>query len=229
MQIKILHLVQGAGEARGLTVIIDVFRAFSVAAYAFAAGAERIIPVGGLEEARRLKAENPLALLVGERDERKPEGFDFGNSPSQLLHAGLKGKTIIHTTSAGTQGIVNAVHADEILTGSFVNAGAIARYIRKQEPARVSLVCMGYSAKQPVEEDNFCAEYIKNDLEGRENNFGAMTEIIRTTSGARFFDENRQSFAPSDDFDLCLALNRFEFVIRAEKKANYHEMRMIPV
>ncbi len=229
MNIRILQLIEGAREARGLTVIIDVFRAFSVAAYAFGAGAGRIIPAGSVESAFRLRDENPGSILVGEREEQMVPGFDFGNSPSQLLQADLHGKTLIHTTSAGTQGIVNAVQAGEILTGSFVNAGAIVAYIRKQDPVDVSLVCMGYSARYPVEEDTFCALYIQNALEGRDNDFANMVSVIRKTSGARFFDEKRQSFAPSADFGLCLDLDRFPFVIRAEKVDDHYELRKISV
>ncbi len=76
----------------------------------------------------------------------------------------------MHTTSSGTQGIVNATNADEIITGSFVNAAAIVRYISKKQPKIVSLVCMGYACEYPTDEDTLCAEYIKNELEGSTNN-----------------------------------------------------------
>ena len=214
MQIQILQLLEGAKKATGLTIIIDVFRAFSVAAYAFGSGVDKIYPVGDLEKAWRLKEENPDFLLVGERNEEKVPGFAFGNSPSQILQADLKGKTLIHTTSAGTQGLVNAINADEILTGSFVNAGAIVNYIREKNPQKVSLVCMGYSTLRPIEEDSFCAEYIKNELVGKARDFKEMRHIIRNTSGKRFFETNKQDYAPSADFDLCLKLNRFNFVLK---------------
>ena len=70
----------------------------------------------------------------------KVKGFDYGNSPSSVLGQDLTGKRIIHTTSAGTQGITNAAHADEIITGSLVNAKAIAAYIKQKNPEEVSLV-----------------------------------------------------------------------------------------
>jgi 2-phosphosulfolactate phosphatase len=99
MKIEILQLLEGAQKAKGLTVIIDVFRAFSTACYASHAGIQRIYPVGDLEKAYFLKQQNPDYILVGERNEQKPEGFDFGNSPSQLLESILTGKTMVHTTS----------------------------------------------------------------------------------------------------------------------------------
>ena len=239
MEIQILQLLDGAREARGLTVIIDVFRAFSTACYACYSGAEKIIPVGSIELAYRLKEQNPGFILLGERNEQKPEGFDFGNSPSQLVAEKIAGKTLVHTTSSGTQGIANARNSDEIITGSFVNAGAIVRYIRQQNPAVVSLVCMGYACEYPTDEDTLCAEWIKNELEtppnlpskGEEESkrFGEMVEIIRAGSGARFFDAEKQSWSPQADFGLCLNLNRFDFVLKMEKENELNYLRKIEI
>jgi 2-phosphosulfolactate phosphatase len=171
MKVKILQLLEGAKDARGLTVIIDVFRAFSTACYAFDCGVNRIFPIGEISLAYQLKEQNPDFVLIGERNEQKPAGFDFGNSPSQLIKEKIKGRTIVHTTSSGTQGIDNAKNADEIITGSFVNAGAIVRYIQKKQPQTVSLVCMGYACEYPTDEDTLCAEFIKNELEGSSKSF----------------------------------------------------------
>jgi 2-phosphosulfolactate phosphatase len=227
MEIEILQLLDGAKKAQGLTVIIDVFRAFSTACYAFSNGIQRIYPVGDLEMAYQLKQQNPDYILVGERNEQKPEGFDFGNSPSQLLEASLPGKTMVHTTSSGTQGIANATEADEIITGSFVNAQAIIDYIRKQNPDKVSLVCMGYSCRFPTDEDTLLAVYIKNELKGIPNDFQAMVEQIRTGDGARFFAPEKQEWAPMADFDLCLELNRFNFVLKVEQENGLNYLKKI--
>ena len=229
MDIEILQLLEGAKKAQGLTVIIDVFRAFSTACYAFGNGIQRIYPVGDLQMAYQLKQQNPDFILVGERNEQKPEGFDFGNSPSQLLEANLMGKTMVHTTSSGTQGIANATDADEILTGSFVNAGAIIDYIRKQNPAKVSLVCMGYSCQYPTDEDTLLAVYIKNELEGVTNDFQAIVEQLRNGDGARFFAPEKQEWAPAADFDLCLSLNRFDFVLKVEQENGLNYLMKIDV
>lgn len=219
MKIDILQLVKGTREARGLTIVIDVFRAFSSACYVAGKGAEQIISVGGVETAFGLKTSHPEYLLMGERNERMVEGFDFGNSPFQVESIDFTGKTVVQTTSAGTQGLVNAEHADEILTGSFVNADAIVNYIIRQSPAQVSLVCMGYAARHPIEEDTLCAEYIRMKLLGKTPDYSEMTETIRRTSGKRFFVAGHQDYAPSTDFYLCLDLNRFNFILKAEKIA----------
>jgi 2-phosphosulfolactate phosphatase len=239
MEIRILQLLEGAKEATGLTVIIDVFRAFSTTCYAFNAGAVKIIPIGEIEQAYKLKENNPDYILVGERNEQKPPGFDFGNSPSQLLNGDLTGKTIVHTTSSGTQGIANAKNANEIITGSFVNAGAIVKYIQQKQPKTVSLVCMGYACEYPTDEDTLCAEWIKNELEAPTNlptregikprSFEEMVEIIRTGSGARFFDPEKQSWSPHADFELCLDLNRFGLVLKVEKEGGVNVLKPILV
>ncbi len=229
MKIEILQLLEGAKKANGLTVIIDVFRAFSTACYIFEWGAKSVIPVGNIELSYQLKEKNPDFVLVGERNEQKPPGFDFGNSPSLLQTDRIKGKTIIHTTSSGTQGITNAIYAAEIITGSFVNAGAIVRYIQKNQPEIVSLVCMGYACEYPTDEDTLCATFIKNELESVPNNFDKMVDIIRNGSGARFFDEDKQNWSPKKDFELCLDLNRFDFVLKVEKQDELNYLRRINI
>lgn len=221
MNVEILQLTEGARKARGTGVIIDVFRAFSLACYAMEQGAEKIIPVGTVEEAFALKKKFPASLLVGEIQERMPEGFDYGNSPTQLEGINLSGRTLIHRTSAGTQGLVNAKSCDELITGSFVNAGAIVRYLQKQKPRQVSLVCMGYSTLEEADEDTFCAEWISERLAGRSPDFNRMVEKLRQGSGKRLLDPANQGHSPARDFDLCTDLNRFDFVLKAIPEGDY--------
>ena len=227
MDIRILQLIKGAREAKGLTVVIDVFRAFSLACYAFDLGVEKIIPVGDLEIAYELKKKNPDFILIGERNEKIMPGFNFGNSPTHILHQDFTGKTIIHTTSAGTQGIINAVNSTEILTGSFVNAKSIVNYIKLNNPDIVSLVCMGYSAKCPTDEDTYCAEYIRNELEGKNTDFEGMVKRLKIGSGSRFFEHDKQNYSPETDFRLCTDLNRFDFVIKSFKEDDLIILRKI--
>jgi 2-phosphosulfolactate phosphatase len=216
MEVKILHLIDGAKEAQGLTVIIDVFRAFSVACYAFGNGTEKIIPLGDINIAYKIKKENPEFLLIGERGGKKPEGFDYGNSPTQIENVDFTNKTIIQTTSAGTQGIANATNSTEIITGSFVNAQAIINYIKKQNPKKVSLVAMGSAGIRITDEDILCAEYIKNALENKSNNFSKIIEHLREYKSAHKFFNPDIDWAPEKDFDLCLTLDKFNFVLRVE-------------
>lgn len=237
---SILHCLDGAKNATGLTVIIDVFRAFSVECYLYEMGARLVRPVGTIEEARSLHEKIPDSILIGERKGIRCEGFDFGNSPSSLLRDKVEGKVAIHTTSAGTQGIVNATKASEIITGSLVNARAISDYIlrRRKEEAqkgndlKVSLVAMGLSGERPAEEDEFCAEYIRSLVtEGKApEDFEARKSDLRNFDGRRFFDPALQKDFPEKDYWMCIDHDRFPFVLSVKKDqwGYYSEKIMSP-
>ncbi len=220
MNINILQLIEGARQAIGLTVVIDVFRAFSTACYVMGNGAKRMIPVGDLELAYHLKHEHPDYLLIGERGGERPPEFDHGNSPTEVEQVDFTGRTVIHTTSAGTKGIANATQANEIITGSFCNVGAIIRYIQMKQADTVSLVCMGAAAQEPSDEDTMCAEYIKDALEGKQLDFERIRTHLRGYTSARKFFDPILTWAPQRDFDLCLDVNRFDFVLRVQQSEN---------
>ena len=227
MDIQILQLVEGARQAKGLTVIIDVFRAFTTESFIMSRKPEKIIPVGDMEVAWDYKAKHPDAILCGERGGAIIPGFDYGNSPSAVAEADFTGKTVIHTTSAGTQGIVNAVGADEILGGCLVNAKAIAYYIKKSRPEFVSLVCMGLAGKCPTDEDTLCAEYIKSLLEDRPlGDMDSRVDGLRYTDGAKFFDEAQQHIFPRRDFELSTMVGICPFVLRLTDDAESGLQRM---
>ena len=215
VNVNIYHLIEGARKAKGLTVIIDVFRAFSLECYLYAMGAKVVRPVETVADAFRLRDMIPHSLIAGERGGRKCEGFDFGNSPSLLDAVKINGKEVIHTTSAGTQGVANAVNASEIVTGSLVNAAAVAEYVKRCKIDEVSLVGMGKGGKEVAKEDELCAEYIKSLILGyplpdiRERIAG-----LRNDGGSHFFDADNQEDFPMADFDLCADYNRFNFVLK---------------
>ena len=218
MKIETLEFIDGARNAKGVAVIIDVFRAFSVACYAVDAGAVRIIATSEVSEAFKLKKKYKNSVLVGERNEKKIEGFDFGNSPTEIIKEDLSGKTVIHTTTAGTQGLTNAFNADAILTGSFVNASAVVRYIKSIDPDKVSLIAMGYRANCSAEEDLMCAEMIAAELKNEKSISEARIANLQNTSGKRFFDPVNLNFSPPTDFFLCTMINRFDFVLKATRR-----------
>ena len=218
MKIRISRLIEGAKQAEGLTVVIDVFRAFSLECWLYAMGAAEIRPVGAVGEALAWRERDPGCVLIGERHGRRLEGFDFGNSPSTVIPEAVRGKRIIHTTSAGTQGVTNAVRAEEILTGSFVNAKAVAEYILRRNPDQVTLVCMGKEGLEPAEEDELCALYIRSLLLGDGMpDIDARLQALRTGGGRHFFDPDNQEVYPEKDFGMCIERDRFRFVIRIEK------------
>lgn len=103
----------------------------------------------------------------------------------------VRGRRVIHTTSAGTQGITHAVHAQDIITGSLVNAKAVADYLLAGNPEIVSLVAMGKAGEEPCEEDLLCAEYIRSMLLGR-----PMADIDERIRELRFHGESISSTPP---------------------------------
>ena len=231
MEIQILQLLEGAKKAKGLTVIIDVFRAFTVEAYMAKNNAEKIIPVKDVQTAFDYKAVHPEALLCGERNGVMIEGFDFGNSPADIFPVDLTGKTLVHTTSAGTQGIANASAADEIITGSLANAKAIAAYIKSKQPQYVSLVCMGWNAENETAEDTLCGEYIKSLLEECPMaDIRERAQNLRYSTGAKFFDPKQQDVFKEQDFHLCVDVDAIDFVLRLKKSPDgLHYMERIDI
>lgn len=229
MEVQILHLIEGAKQAEGLTVIIDVFRAFSLECYLYDRGAALIHPVGSIEEAWALKRAHPDYVLIGERHGKKCEGFDFGNSPTAVPEEAVRGKTILHTTSAGTQGIINAAHAEEIVTGSLVNAAAVAAYIQKRRPEKVSLVCMGNEGVRLALEDELCAEYIQSILEGHPlPDVQERAFALKDRGGEHFFDPDNQEVFPEADFWACVQCDKFPFVLRVRREDGLLCSELIP-
>ena len=86
MNVQILELIDGAKAAKGLTVIIDVFRAMTVEAYVIENGAADLIPIGSVEEAYAYRQAHPGTLLMGERGGAMCPAFDFGNSQIGRAH-----------------------------------------------------------------------------------------------------------------------------------------------
>jgi 2-phosphosulfolactate phosphatase len=202
-------------------VIIDVFRAFSLAPWALARGAPYIVPVGTPEEALALRPRIPGCRLAGERDGRPLPGFDYGNSPDEISRADLAGRVLVHRTSAGVQGLLAARGADTVLAASFLTAGATVKWIRQRDPATVSLVAMGWNGCEPALEDRACAEYLAAALAGKAIDFGPLRAAIRDDpTGRRFFDPKLPWF-PEADFEACIALDRFDFAVVARPDDRY--------
>lgn len=228
MRIEILERLEGARNARGTTVIIDVFRAFSLEPFVLSQNAASLTAVETVETARSLKIQNPETILIGERHGRKLEGFDFGNSPASVNGVDFTGKDVVHTTSAGTQGLAAASQADILYAVSLVNAAATAKVISAGRPSQVSLVCMGWEGKRNTEEDLLCAEYIKSLLEGRPlSNIRTLAEELRYTEGKKFFDPMQADVFPEPDFWLCADPDRFDFAIEAVPCDNGFRMKAV--
>jgi len=220
MEIKNLKFLKGAKKAEGLTVIVDVFRAYTTAAYLFDMKADKIFIVSKIETAKKLKKELDSPILIGERKGIKLADFDYNNSPYFISQHNFSGKEIVLSTSAGTKGIIEAVGADEIVTGSFVNIAAAAKYIKNKKSDIISIVAMGNNGITEAAEDNLYVQELNKLLKGKE--ILSQNEIknrLRTPAGDRFFVEATQTEMPKEDFEYCLKINKFDFVIKAVKIA----------
>lgn len=203
MNVQIYSCLGKASLANGITVVLDVFRASNTIISCLASGVEYILPVDTLKKAYQLKKEMPDHLLFGERGGLPPEGFDYDNSPAKAIKLDLRGKKVIITTSNGSQGIIKAVNADEILVGSFSNAQTIINYIKNKNPKKVSLLAIGYNAIEPSLEDEECAKYIKAKLENKDINFNKIKNQILQSDGANRLKKLNQE----NDLEICLELN----------------------
>lgn len=212
-----LSLLAGARAAIGATVIIDVFRGFSLAPWALARGAEAVVPVRTEDEALALRDRHPGSLIAGGRDGRPVSGFDFSNSPAAIRRTSLTGRILIHRTGAGTQGLIAAVKvgAHPVLAGSFLNAAATAKWLLDYGARDISLVAMGWNGREEALEDSLCAVYMRELLLGRSPDFAPVKERIREdATGRRFFDPALPWF-PEADFDACMDIDRFDSAIVA--------------
>jgi 2-phosphosulfolactate phosphatase len=202
-----------ARAARGVAVVIDVFRAFTTAAVAFANGAESIAIVGDLETALDLRARGVGRYCLGERGGLRPDGFDFGNSPVEILDRRFDGETLIQTTSNGTKGLLAASGADAVYAGSLAIADATVEAVRSEPQAEVHFIAMGADDVERAEEDELCALYMRARLAGRRPDVEAIRRVIETTSGR--MDSVVLSAA---DIDFCLTANRYDFAIRVARE-----------
>jgi 2-phosphosulfolactate phosphatase len=210
--------LETCSEATGTVVVIDVLRAFTCAAFAFAAGAEEIILVQETTEAFALQQKMPGVLLMGEVDGFPIEGFNYGNSPSALMNLDLTGHQLIQRTSRGTLGVVRSTRADMILTSSFVCAKATASYILDPAPDRVTFVITGLGENGMGDEDVACADYLETLLQGHQSAPEPfLTRVRESVIGQLLLDPSYPEL-PADDLPCCTDLDRFDFAMLVRRK-----------
>jgi len=231
MKIICDSLVRGALAARGVAVIIDVYRAFTCAPLLFSMGIEKLFLIATPEEGLALKEKDRDLVLVGEVGGIPIKGFDVGNSPGEILRKGpqfFKGRTILQRTSSGVQGALLALNvAEEVLLGSYAVAGSTARYILSRKPETVSLVAMGWELKERSPEDEECVRYLSHLLgKGSYDHTEAIREIVFHKNTQRFLRGQENAFPPEDPL-ICLQRDVYDFALRAEKQADRVEVHKL--
>ena len=207
MNVRVARHLDGARSATGRAVIVDVFRAFTTAAFCVAAGASEVVLVADHEQALAMKRRDPSLFLTGEIGGRPIPGFDAGNSPSVIEHLELSGRRVVQRTSSGTQGVVAASGAREILLASFVIAEATVRYLATRS-GEATVVAMGKNATEPSDEDEACAAYIAARLGGARPNGAAVVAKLWESEYPGW-----PEWFPRRDAELACEVDRFDFAL----------------
>lgn len=226
MKVERRSLLGGAAAAEGIVVIIDVLRAFTCSALMFRYGISDLALVRTPEEALAFRDADPLYLVAGEVKGRKVERFDIGNSPADIVSKGervFRGRRVAARSSAGTQGVLAAApRAQQVLLGSYLNAGATAAYIRDStrvdalihgRDATVTLVAMGFEGVQPSVEDERCGDYLEHLLIGTAyDHLQAMWDCLHDPDIAASL-RGEHDYRPKEDIILALQRDIVDFAM----------------
>jgi 2-phosphosulfolactate phosphatase len=216
-------------ECLRVTVVIDVFRAFSTASYVLERNPATYVFATKSAVISRLASNFPSPLLIGKPEIGSELIYDIPNSPTRVYDVIITNQNILHRTEAGSKGVLLAKEADIVLVAGFVNAEATAQYINTLSNKEVSIVPMGHEGITPSLEDDLCAMYIEMLINGKKMDVTPYLEELRKGSGHYFFGEDQWQY-PREDFERCLEIGRFDFAIRAvvfEDYAMLYPLKMI--
>ncbi len=208
-------------QAPSVAVVVDVMRAFTVAAWAFAQGAEKIVLAESLEDAQALKVRHPTWAAL--KDGAPAPGFDMVNSPGLLRSVDLDGRTVVQKTTAGTAGALAVKEASLVLCAGFVVAEATARLLRTRSGDRVTFVVTGEDGR--ADEDLACAQYIARRATGEETDAAAFLRRAAASRAAAELTQGVRRGAHPDDVALCLELDRFPFAMVAALEGSLMVLR----
>jgi 2-phosphosulfolactate phosphatase len=226
MKVERRSLLAGAADASGIAIVIDVLRAFTCSALMFRYGIRDLALVRTPEEALAFRRADPDCLVAGEVKGRKVDGFDVGNSPTDIVAKGealFSGRRVAARSSAGTQGVLAAAaRAQQVILGSYLNAAATAAYIRDSarvdalvhgEDVTVTLVAMGFEGVRPSIEDERCADYLEHLLIGTPyDHLQAVWDCMRDEEIAASL-RGEHDYRPREDIILALQRDVLNFAM----------------
>lgn len=205
-------------------VVVDILRATSCMVTAFAHGVQSITPFANADECRAMKKQG--FITSGERDGKKVEGFDKGNSPFEYMGSDIKEKKIAFTTTNGTLAIEKAMGANRIIIGSFLNLSSVVKYLLFGENS-VLIVCAGWKGKVNLEDTLFAGaivEKLKNHIEpdcdaplAAQHLYnqakGDMVKFLSNSSHVKRL--NRLNI--HKDIEYCLTPDQYQVIPRMER------------
>ena len=197
-------------------VVIDVLRAFTTAAYAFASEASSVFLVADIESALKFKREHPLALAMGEDHGLRPDGFDFSNSPAALKEADVDGRVLVQRTSAGTGGAVAARSAERSWAANLVCASATAASVDKAKlgpPTYVITGCFEDALTITGDDDRLAAELIERARLGEPLQIEQTQERLLETYEAKRCMALPSEHSHPDDVLLASHVDAFDFAM----------------
>jgi 2-phosphosulfolactate phosphatase len=234
MKISVIPTAQQAQDidfSGKIAVVIDVLRATSVIITALDNGAREVVPVKTVEEAEKLFAASDVTktLRGGERHALKIEGFDLSNSPSEYKKKVVEGKTVLLTTTNGTNAINNVKGADEVVLACFRNAAVVTKHLLERLPQcdsptkQLIIVCAGTEGQFSLD-DGLCAgmliELLKQQTPVEIDDLGLLlnhyyienqSNLLGALSGCSHV-KRLFTLGLYDDIKFCLETNRVEMV-----------------
>ena len=207
------------------TVVIDVLRATTVINYAFSNGAKEIVPVGSIDFAMKISSSTHggQTLLCGERNTKIIEGFNLGNSPQDYTQEIVEGKSIIFFTTNGSKSIVRAKFSENLITCSFNNLSAVAKYLVNLDED-IQILCSGSNGMYCIEDTSCAGNLIKEIMTLKEGVFlsdaarsciaiytefaGNVENMLNECEHGKKLIEN----GFQDDVKYCADINNIEIV-----------------
>jgi 2-phosphosulfolactate phosphatase len=202
VQVHVAFTPEGTAAAP-VGIVVDVIRASSTIAQALSAGYGRVLCCAEINEARALRAELDDAIVGGERDAVRIDGFDVGASPREFLRP--RAGTLILSTTNGTRAILAAAsRCDEVLIGSLLNLRALVDRVSEGNED-VAILCAGFKGTFAFD-DAYCAGRIVERLDGDRTDAALAAAFLARAFPDPLAGLNARTYGPpglEDDIAFC--------------------------
>jgi 2-phosphosulfolactate phosphatase len=211
-------------QAEGVTVVVDIFRATTAICTALQNGVNEIIPVASIHDAKRYQEDDEV-IIAAERGGEIVDGFKYGNSPlSYINNPDIAGKTLVLTTTNGTQAIDAAKNDGDLVIGAFSNLEVLTEWLIK-ENQDVMILCSGWKNRLNLEDSLFAGAVVDALLKAGfefdiDSDAAIIARLLYTTAEkdlSKFLENsshrNRlKNLNLEDDIEYCLTLNTCQVV-----------------